>query len=104
MDTVKYELKFFLDDTAGVEMEEFIPVFHDWIQTQQLAELLIDVADYRHVPHGPGVVLIAHDAHYAMDLADDRLGLFTAVGARHTPAGALSRVSRTVCDPSGTAL
>ena len=54
--------------TSGVELEEFIPVFHDWIQTQQLAELLIDVADYRHVPHGPGVVLVAHDAHYAMDL------------------------------------
>ena len=75
MDTVKYELKFFLDDPSGVELEEFIPVFHDWIQTQQLAELLIDVADYRHVPHGPGVVLVAHDAHYAMDLAEGRLGL-----------------------------
>lgn len=75
MDTVKYELKLFLDDASGVELEEFIPVFHDWIQTQQLAELLIDVADYRHVPQGPGVVLIAHDAHYVMDLTDARLGL-----------------------------
>jgi hypothetical protein len=75
MDTVKYELKWFLDDASDVELEEFIPVFHDWIQTQQLAELLIDVADYRHVPQGPGVVLIAHDAHYVMDLTDARLGL-----------------------------
>jgi hypothetical protein len=75
MDTVKYELKLFLDDAADVELEEFIPVFHDWIQTQQLEELLIDVADYRHVPQGPGVVLIAHDAHYVMDRADERLGL-----------------------------
>jgi hypothetical protein len=72
---VKYELKFFLDDASGVELEEFIPVFHDWIQTQQLDELLIDVADYRHVSQGPGVVLIAHDAHYVMDLTDARLGL-----------------------------
>ena len=75
MDTVKYELKLFLDDPSGVELEEFIPVFHDWIQIQQLEELLIDVADYRHVPEGPGVVLVAHDAHYAMDLAEGRLGL-----------------------------
>src|SRR4026208_286821 len=75
MDTVKYEVKFFLEDASGVELEEFIPVFHDWIQTQQLAELLIDVADYRHVPQGPGVVLMAHDAHDGMALADDRLGL-----------------------------
>jgi hypothetical protein len=75
MDTVKYELKLFLDDASGVELEEFIAVFHDWIQTQQLEELLIDVADYRHVPQGPGVVLIAHDAHYVLDLSDARLGL-----------------------------
>ncbi|HSX79008.1 MAG TPA: hypothetical protein VLQ80_10610 [Candidatus Saccharimonadia bacterium] len=75
MDTLKYELKFSLDDASGVELEEFIPVFHDWIQTQQLEELLIDVADYRHVPQGPGVVLITHDAHYVMDLTDERLGL-----------------------------
>jgi hypothetical protein len=75
MDTVKYELKLFLDEASDVELEEFIPVFHDWIQTQQLAELLIDVADYRHVPQGPGVVLIAHDAHYVMDRTDVRLGL-----------------------------
>src|SRR5262249_40248078 len=43
--------------------------------THELEELLIDVADYRHVPDGPGIVLIAHDAHYAMDMADGRLGL-----------------------------
>jgi hypothetical protein len=75
VETMKYELKFFLDDASGVELEEFIPVFHDWIQTQQLEELLIDVADYRHVNEGPGIVLIAHDAHYVMDLTDARLGL-----------------------------
>ena len=75
MDTVKYELKLFVEDASGVDLEEFIPIFHHWIQTQELEELLIDVADYRHVPHGPGVVLITHDAHYAMDLADGRLGL-----------------------------
>ena len=75
MDTVKYELKLFVEDPSGVDLEEFIPIFHHWIQNQELEELLIDVADYRHVPDGPGVVLITHDAHYAMDLADGRLGL-----------------------------
>ena len=72
---MKYELKVFVDQSSSVEIEEFIPVFHDFIQTQQLDELLIDVADYRHVPDGPGVVLVAHDAHYTMDLAAGRLGL-----------------------------
>jgi len=94
MDTVKYELKFFLDDPSDVELEEFIPVFHDWIQTQQLAELLIDVADYRHVPHGPGVVLVAHDAHYAMDLAEGRLGLlYSRRRETHPSRGAIQGVA-----------
>jgi hypothetical protein len=94
MDTVKYELKFFLEDASEVELEEFIPVFHDWIQTQQLAELLIDVADYRHVPHGPGVVLVAHDAHYAMDLAEGRLGLlYSRRRETHPSRGAIQDVA-----------
>jgi hypothetical protein len=75
MHSVKYDLKLFLDEASRVALEEFIPVFHRWIQDQVLEELLIDVADYRHVHHGPGVALIAHDAHYAIDMAEGRLGL-----------------------------
>ena len=29
--------------------------------------MLIDVADYRHVPAGPGVLLIGHEANYSLD-------------------------------------
>ena len=75
METLKYDLKLFLQDTSGVALEDVIPVFHRWIQTRQLEELLIDVADYRHVHYGPGIILIAHDAHYALDLADGKMGL-----------------------------
>jgi hypothetical protein len=75
MESLKYDLKLFLRDPTDVRLEEFIPIFHRWIQTQCLDELLIDVADYRHVHHGPGVMLIAHDAHYAMDMAEGRMGL-----------------------------
>jgi hypothetical protein len=75
MHSVKYDLKLFLENASEVDLEAFIPIFHRWIQAQALEELLIDVADYRHVHHGPGVVLIAHDAHYAMDTAAGRLGL-----------------------------
>lgn len=75
MHTPKYDIKWFLDDASEIALEAFIPVFHHWIQSQCLDELLIDVADYRHVHNGPGVILIAHDAHYAMDAAGGRLGL-----------------------------
>jgi hypothetical protein len=75
MQSLKYDLKLFLHEAVSVDLETFIPLFHRWIQDQRLQELLIDVADYRHVHHGPGMVLIAHDAHYAMDMAQGRLGL-----------------------------
>ncbi len=103
MDTVKYELKLFLDDASGVELEEFIPVFHDWIQTQQLAELLIDVADYRHVPQGPGIALIAHDAHYVMDLTDARLGLLYSRRRETHPSQLLLRCNDRLRAPNTTA-
>ena len=50
-------------------------MFHRWIQNKSVGQLLIDVADYRHVPNGPGVMLVAHEAHYALDSVDGRLGL-----------------------------
>ncbi len=75
MESLKYDLKLYLQDSSSVGLEEFIPIFHRWIQEQNLQEVLIDVADYRHVQHGPGVILVGHDAHYAMDLAEGRMGL-----------------------------
>ena len=40
-----------------------------------LEELLIDVADYLHVHHGPGIMLIGHEADYSLDNRAGRLGL-----------------------------
>jgi hypothetical protein len=61
--------------TAGVNLAGAIPVFHRWIQESVCEELLIDVADYRHVPEGPGVLLVGHEANYSLDLSGARLGL-----------------------------
>ena len=63
-------------DAGGFDLTRVIPVFHRWIQDGVLTdELAIDVADYRHVPEGPGVILVAHEAIYGMDLGDGALGL-----------------------------
>ena len=62
-------------DHQQVSPEELIPVFHRWIRDGLLEDLLVDVADYSHVPNGPGVLLIGHDAHYGLDQSGGRLGL-----------------------------
>lgn len=63
--------KFWVADPASVSplASEYIAVFHRWIQEAVVDGLLIDVADYGHVPDGPGVMLIGHEADRAMDLS-----------------------------------
>lgn len=68
-------VKIFVQDPASIDLAGAIPVFHRWIQDSVCHELLIDVADYRHVPAGPGVLLIGHEANYSLDQSFHRLGL-----------------------------
>src|SRR5438270_8858929 len=66
-------VKLLLD--APPDLDPIIPIFHGWIQNQGFDTLLLDVADYRHVHHGPGIILIGHEADYSIDNAGGRLGL-----------------------------
>jgi hypothetical protein len=50
-------------------------VFHHWIEGQVFAGPLLDVADYRHVPNGPGVILIGHEGDFSVDNTDGLLGV-----------------------------
>ena len=68
-------VKLFVQGSLNVDLQRFIEIFHGWVANQSLDELLIDVADYRHVPHGPRVMLIGHYAHYAIDDTAGRFGL-----------------------------
>ena len=68
-------LKVFLDDETVLSPRDVIPVFHRWIQTRAVDGMLIDVADYTHLPTGPLVLLVAHEGRYVLDRGDDRLGL-----------------------------
>jgi hypothetical protein len=74
----KLQLKIFASTPAAARppaLETFIPIFHQWIKDHVLQELAIDVANYAHVPKGPGVVLIGHNCDYFVDESEGRLGL-----------------------------
>ena len=68
-------VKMFVAGELKTSFEDIIKVFHQWTAEQVMPELLIDVADYLHVPEGPGVVLVGHEADYAIDNAQGRWGL-----------------------------
>ena len=65
-------IKLFAEQPYPKNIAAVIPVFHRWIQQKSIPGLLIDVADYAHVPQGPGVLLIAH---VSLDEAGGKLGV-----------------------------
>ena len=71
----KFGIKVFAKDGAAIELDAFIPVFHRWIREHRVPGILVDVADYGHLPKGPGVVLVGHEADFYMDSMEGQLGL-----------------------------
>lgn len=96
MNLQSLNIKVFAEQETVPDFEEFVPVFHSWIQQEKLDELLIDVADYAHVPGGPGVMLIAHKTHYGVEFGpENRFGL--QYTTREQPSGSnVERVQRAV--------
>lgn len=67
--------KLFINEPEALDLPAFIPIFHNWIREQKVDGVPIDVADYKHVKEGPGVLLIGHEGDYALDLGHGRPGL-----------------------------
>jgi|SRR5579859_6719696 len=77
MDLYKIGVKIFVTNPQTANLRDFIPVFQGWIQQQKIeGHQLIDVHDYSHVENGPGILLVAVEGNFSMDLEDGRLGLF----------------------------
>jgi len=89
-------VKYFTE--GPVDQAALIPVFHRWIREDRITgKLLIDVADYRQVQDGPGVMLIAHEAHYGLDEGGGRPGLRMAV-RRDEPRAVAERLTQALRD------
>jgi hypothetical protein len=85
MDLHRLGIKFFAAEPVPLPVTGFIPVFHTWIQKQILQEhLLVDVHNYSHIHQGPGILLVAHQGNFSIDMADGRMGLLYH---RKQPAG-----------------
>ena len=68
-------VKFILSQPTTLQPAETVPIFQRWIQERAVPGMLIDVIDYKHVPDGPGIILIADEGDYAYDLSDGEIGL-----------------------------
>ena len=75
MDIQHFRVKLMATSDSRPHLGGAIPVFHRWIQEKRLPETMIDVSDYEHVPNGPGIILVCHEAIYGLDQGKGRLGL-----------------------------
>lgn len=75
LDIHRIGVKLFAAGSPAIDPDPYIAIFHSWIQAQDLDGTPIDVADYKHVPDGPGIMLIAHEADRSLDYADGRPGV-----------------------------
>ena len=60
-DLQRINVKLYLEDPTALSAKETFRIFNSWIPTTP-DEVLIDVADYSHVPDGPVTLLVGHDA------------------------------------------
>ena len=76
MNAQKLCVKLYLKDPAQLHGVKLVPVFQSWIQLHAVENhLAIDVADYEHVPDGPGTVLVTLEANFSLDNGGGRPGL-----------------------------
>ncbi|MBK6917539.1 MAG: hypothetical protein IPH07_09080 [Deltaproteobacteria bacterium] len=102
MHVLNYGFKLAIVGPQTPALDDYIPVFHDWIRTGALTDdVMIDVADYAHVGEGPGVLLVCHEGHYVIDRSRGGVGLAyhrkrgqPAADAAATAGVALARVIR----------
>ncbi len=78
MNLERFCIKFLAKEANLGESDEasLIHIFQDWIRDRALDGVLIDVADYSHVPEGPGVMLVSHEINYAMDKSEGQIGVY----------------------------
>ncbi len=60
-------LRFEIRTPESVDLDMVTPVFHRWIQEQKLTPMMIDVADYKHVQEGPGIIMLGHTEDFGID-------------------------------------
>ena len=71
----RIDLKLFLDDSVEVDWERCVQIFTEWLKADADEEEWLDIADYTHMPQGPGVIVVGPEKHVSIDDRRGELGL-----------------------------
>ena len=100
MPTHKISVKLYFDQGQEIAPEIWFKIFNNWISAHDGSAVLLDVADYSHVPNGPVTLLIGHEYDISIDDTDAKRGLLYN---RKQPGGdgfaqQLAAVVRATCE------
>ena len=62
-------------ERAEADDDDVVAIFHQWIREGAVGGMPLDVADYGHVPDGPGVLLVGHETDFGLDRMEGPVGL-----------------------------
>ncbi len=67
MNIERFCIKFPATQPADFDEGSLIGVLQGWIREEKIGGTLIDVVDYRHVPDGPGIMLVTYEINYMLE-------------------------------------
>jgi hypothetical protein len=68
-------LKILTDAPASLNLDPFLAIFSRWRTDAADPAQWVDLADYAHMPQGPGVMLIGHRCNFSFDLGTQGPGI-----------------------------
>ena len=75
MDIQKIAIKLFTDTPEIIDLNPFLSIFARWRHNKSHSAEWVDLADYAHVPKGPGILLIGQQGNLSLDLAEPGSGI-----------------------------
>ncbi len=96
VDLQKISVKILTDAPPTVNLDPFIAIFGRWRTDADHPAQWLDLADYAHMPRGPGIVLVGRNANFSFDLGSAAPGILYASkrGLEGTPEARLRAVLR----------
>ena len=66
----RFCIKFPATQPDNFDEGSLIGTLQGWIRDEKIGGTLIDVVDYRHVPDGPGIMLVTYEINYMLEHQD----------------------------------
>lgn len=74
----RIQIKIRTDAPSAVNLDPFLEIFGRWRHEKEDPAQWVDLADYAHMPRGPGIVLVGHRCNISFDLTPPGPGILYA--------------------------